>query len=413
LFAATRTGSGQLYSIEWHKGSVVDTTPDFISNEILIAPIGTYIAVAKHPTLNFCVSTPDTVEVTDGRVYPEVMAMQKAPLTYCDPANPNGVAVASVNGGVIGYLFDWYEGSSTNSTYTGSEAGILKATTYTVKATDVISGCAGTTNITIENSPLATPMPQITLISDRTDCEIFDGALSADVNGVTKDYVFSWYNGPGVTAQANASGEIYDGLDAGMYTVTATDRESGCTSQPVQREVILIAQYPSFDVSTLNTNCDESIGSASISTLGDVEIKEFEWDLGGTFEVGPHVSSLPSGVYTVTAISFKNCKTPKTFEIKTDLSVYNGVSRNNDGLNDFFEIGCISEYPNNSVKIFNRAGTLVFEASGYNNEDIFFDGISNRGINVLGNELPDGTYFYIINKGDGSEQKTGYLELLR
>jgi hypothetical protein len=64
------------------------------------------------------------------------------------------------------------------------------------------------------------------------------------------------------------------------------------------------------------------------------------------------------------------------------------------------------------VKIFNRAGSLVFEASGYDNEDIYFDGISNRGINILGNDLPDGTYFYIINKGDGSEPKTGYLELL-
>ena len=53
--------------------------------------------------------------------------MQKAPLTYCDPGNPNGVAVATVNGNVIGYTFDWYEGSATNSIYTGSEAGISKS----------------------------------------------------------------------------------------------------------------------------------------------------------------------------------------------------------------------------------------------------------------------------------------------
>ena len=197
LFAATRTGSGQLYTIEWHNGSVIDTTPDFTSNEVLIAPIGTYTAVAKHPTLNFCTSIPDTVSVTDGRVYPQVTAMQKAPLTYCDPSNPNGVAVATVNGNVIGYTFDWYEGSATISTYTGSEAGILRASTYVVKATDVISGCAGTSSITIGNDPLAIPVPQITLLSDRTDCEILDGSLSADVNGVTKDHIFNWYNGPG------------------------------------------------------------------------------------------------------------------------------------------------------------------------------------------------------------------------
>jgi hypothetical protein len=81
-------------------------------------------------------------------------------------------------------------------------------------------------------------------------------------------------------------------------------------------------------------------------------------------------------------------------------------------MNDFFEIGCIDEFPGNNVRIFNRSGALVYEASGYNNGDIIFNGISNRGVNVLGNELPDGTYFYIVTKNDGSEPKTGYLELM-
>src|SRR5688500_9650851 len=159
-------------------------------------------------------------------------------------------------------MFDWYEGSATNSIYTGSEAGTLRASTYVVKATDVISGCAGTTSITIGNDPLVIAMPQITLVSNRTDCEILDGSLSADVNGVTKDHVFNWYNGPGVKSQVDGLGEIHDGLDAGVYTVTATDRASGCTSMSVQREVISIMQYPDFEIVTSNTNCNENVGSA-------------------------------------------------------------------------------------------------------------------------------------------------------
>ena len=93
--------------------------------------------------------------------------------------------------------------------------------------------------------------------------------------------------------------------------------------------------------------------------------------------------------------------------------MFNGVSRNNDGQNDIFEIACIQDFPRNNVKIFNRAGTLVYEADGYDNQDVFFDGVSNRGINLLGTDLPDGTYFYIVDKRNGSEPKTGYLELLR
>jgi gliding motility-associated-like protein len=111
-------------------------------------------------------------------------------------------------------------------------------------------------------------------------------------------------------------------------------------------------------------------------------------------------------------VSSLECETEQTFEVKTEILVYNAVSRNNDGMNDIFEVSCIENFKNNTVRIFNRTGTLVYEGKGYDNQEIVFDGISNRGISVLGKDLPDGTYFYIIDKGDGSEARTGYLELL-
>ncbi|MEJ7646246.1 MAG: gliding motility-associated C-terminal domain-containing protein [Chryseolinea sp.] len=413
LFAATRTGSGQLYNIEWYIGAGVGTTPDFTGNEVMVAPIATYTVIARHPNLSFCESIPDTVAVTDGRYYPPVMVTQKDALTYCDPSNPNGVAYASVNGKIAGYSFDWYEGSLNGRLiYTGSEAGILKAITYEVKGTDVISGCYGTANITIESNPLVTPIPEVTLLSDYANCIAPDGALSAAVNGVTKDHIFNWYDGTAVKNQPDAVGEMYVDLINGTYAVTATDRVSGCISAVVQQNVTDARVYPEFEVKTFNTNCDDAIGKAEFVALNDVLVATFEWDIAGAIQNGPFATDLPSGNYTVTAVSYNLCETTMSFELKSDITVYNGVSRNNDGSNDIFEIGCIGDYPNNSVRVFNRAGTLVFETKGYNNEDIFFDGISNRGINILGNTLPDGTYFYIISKGDGSEDRTGYLELL-
>ena len=65
------------------------------------------------------------------------------------------------------------------------------------------------------------------------------------------------------------------------------------------------------------------------------------------------------------------------------------------------------------MKIFNRAGILVYEADGYNNAEIVFRGIGEKGLYMIGEDLPDGTYFYIIDKGDGSRPNTGYLELMR
>ena len=70
------------------------------------------------------------------------------------------------------------------------------------------------------------------------------------------------------------------------------------------------------------------------------------------------------------------------------------------------------EFPNNKVEIFNRAGTKVYEGNGYDNTTIYFDGKANHGFLMTGNNLPAGTYFYVINKGDGSPRRAGYLEIV-
>jgi gliding motility-associated-like protein len=99
--------------------------------------------------------------------------------------------------------------------------------------------------------------------------------------------------------------------------------------------------------------------------------------------------------------------------VEGNINVYNGLSPNQDGENDYFHIDCIEKFPENFVKIFNRAGALVYEASYYDNSSTFFEGLGNRGLYIGGKELPDGTYFYVIDKNDGSKPKTGYLELSR
>ncbi len=94
--------------------------------------------------------------------------------------------------------------------------------------------------------------------------------------------------------------------------------------------------------------------------------------------------------------------------LSEDIVVYNAISSNDDGRNDVLLIWNIEAYPNNRVSIFNRWGDLVFETRGYNNDTNAFRGYAN----VSGNSrLPAGTYFYIIDRGDGSPRVTGYLSL--
>lgn len=89
------------------------------------------------------------------------------------------------------------------------------------------------------------------------------------------------------------------------------------------------------------------------------------------------------------------------------LVVYNAVSPNGDGLNDFLRILNIEYFPENKFSLFNRWGDLVFEIENYDNAERVFRGRSSvNGEKELGN----GTYFYVIETKDG-RKVNGFLVL--
>ena len=99
-----------------------------------------------------------------------------------------------------------------------------------------------------------------------------------------------------------------------------------------------------------------------------------------------------------------------------DVTVYNFVSVNNDGLNEIFTIDGITFYPENNVQIFNRWGILVYEINGYNNADKSFGGRSEGRVTFdVNSNLPEGTYYYVIKytkpRSGVQMEKTGYLYL--
>ncbi len=91
-----------------------------------------------------------------------------------------------------------------------------------------------------------------------------------------------------------------------------------------------------------------------------------------------------------------------------NLIVYNAVAPNGNGKHDFLKIENIETFPNNAVQIFNRWGAKVYEATGYDNQNTRFNGLSNLGSNK---ELIEGTYFYVIDVGN--ETLNGFFILRR
>lgn len=100
-----------------------------------------------------------------------------------------------------------------------------------------------------------------------------------------------------------------------------------------------------------------------------------------------------------------------------EIEVFNVVTPNGDGIHDELTIRNIENYPNNTVKIYNRWGVLVFVTKAYNSAGNVFDGTSEGRVTVdQDNKLPVGTYFYIIDYEDLSgnmRQLSGYIYINR
>ncbi|MGC1471798.1 MAG: gliding motility-associated C-terminal domain-containing protein [Psychroserpens sp.] len=90
------------------------------------------------------------------------------------------------------------------------------------------------------------------------------------------------------------------------------------------------------------------------------------------------------------------------------LFIPQGLSPNNDGINDTFDIECIEEYPSNILKIFNRFGVQIYQKENYKND---WDGSANTGLLHNSGLLPVGTYFYILDLNTGEKPKVGWLYL--
>ncbi len=402
------------YSYAWSIGNTSKPTADYTGKQVNNLGIGSYTLIAIDLLDNFCVSQPKTVILDDMRVTPPVAAALSSPLTNCDPIKANGVATASVDGNVINYTFDWYAAPTATGTpfYQGAEAGGLLDQIYTVVATDRITGCTGTTQVTVSKNPLTIPNPQIVVLSNVTSCIDDNGAMSASVNGNTSEYIFDWFVGNVPKATIDYTGEYIDELSVGLYTVVATSRVTGCVSGPDTDQIIEEKVLPEFDFTIIPASCEATNGSAALFLTNEVEIESIVWNANGTPVFGPNLTEILAGTYEVTVTTLLGCVSTKTITITTDIRPFNGVSRNGDGRNDIFYINCIDNFPGNNVKIFNRAGTKVYEDDNYDNIDIYFDGKSNKGISPMGINLPDGTYYYIIDKRNGSKPIAGYLELV-
>ena len=120
----------------------------------------------------------------------------------------------------------------------------------------------------------------------------------------------------------------------------------------------------------------------------------------------PIVTATEGVTYFVTGTDLNGCSDTASvrIDVATTIVFSDGITPNGDGLNEYWVIQLIDEFPDANVKIFNRWGQKVFESKRYSDQ---WNGINN------GKKLPVGTYYYLIDLGPNQEKFTGPITLMR
>lgn len=196
--------------------------------------------------------------------------------------------------------------------------------------------------------------------------------------------------------------------DEVVFEITVTNQGvDNATNIGIQEELPLGYQYISAETTIGTYDADVSfweIASLAVSETATliltVEVQDIE-----------DYMNRVSLAYVDQWDTDETNNTAEAFVEPSCLVVYNEFSPNGDGVNDYFKIDCISRYPSNSLQVYNRWGNIVFQTKSYKND---WDGTPNgRAMVQPEDQLPVGTYYYVLDLGDGSEPRTDWLYLNR
>ena len=309
-----------------------------------------------------------------------------------------GSATVEAIGGLPPYTFTWY----TQPVQIGETAYDLPAGTYVVVVVDALGNTA---QLSVTITQPDAPLDAIASVTDILCNGAATGAIHVEVFDGTPPYTFKWNNG--------ATTQNLEDVIAGIYRLEITD-ENGCVFT-IQEEIKEPPALLLMDIMIEDVLCKEdSLGSIYFTVTGGVPPYEYLWNNGRTTRI---LKNMPGGMYEVTITDANNCVHVYEFEIgyqyeDCEIRVPEGLSMNQSGFNDIWIINGLQRYPNNKVQVFNRWGTLVYEASPYQND---WDGTPNRGriLTESDGKLPAGTYYWLIQLDPNLEPLSGFIYLGR
>lgn len=317
----------------------------------------------------------------------------------------------SSTGDTIAYQWSAVSGGGPVTDATTLNPTVTEAGTYQLLVTNTVNGCTATDQVMVSQE---NDLPQAAAGDDDSTCE-----NSFTLSAVPPQGALGVWSGPaGITIDSPSDATTFvSNLSPGPNVFTWTLSSVECPNYSSDQVVINVAQTPAANndgatvvstdsVVTVNVLSNDQVDGAvtvtivtqptqgSVTAAGGNGVFRYQKQAGATgsdsftYEVCSVECPDLCSTATVTITIQSGSDNP---QVDKDLPM-NAITPNGDGRNDELVFDILlqgaSKFPNNELIIFNRWGDIIYQASPYNNDW--------RGTNNTGQELPDGTYYYIL-----------------
>ncbi len=351
---------------------------------------------------------------------------------------------------------------------TNGDGVIGAGDTITYVFTVTNNGNVAITNITITDPLLVVNGGPIDLAVGATDSTTFSGVYSITQEDVDAGGVVNIATATGQDPSGNDVIDVSD--DPNDPTNTDTDGDGDfedptvtIITQVERLDLIKIGEYVDFNVNGVTDAGDRIRYTFTVTNTGNVTIFNVIVTDPLVDVIGDAITLLPgesaefTAFYTITQADIDNgsvtnsalatgtnssgdevidisddptdptditvdgdVQDPTVTELivfDNELVISNGISIGEDSINDRFRIDGIENFPDNTLRIFNRWGVEVYSAEGYGINGKTFKGLSEGRSTISQDDfLPVGTYYWVLEyrNAEGTQfNDSGYLYIHR
>ena len=216
-----------------------------------------------------------------------------------------------------------------------------------------------------------------------------------------------WYLGDGTIDTTPSINYVYPYATT-YWAGHAVIDTNNCISINKDQIKITVVPYPE-----VNAGYDQYVlpgNSVVMNPTVNGDSLSYNWTpatyLNNATILNPVCTPVSDTTYTLTVTGKNGCSNSSNIKVIVlgTVIIPNVFSPNGDGVHDTWKITSIEKYPAVTVKVFNRYGQIVYNSLGYATP---WDGTYN------GNPLPFGTYYYVIEPGNGAQRLSGWVEIIR